>query len=69
MLDGDGAILNLKTFRVGYIYRASHGLSDSHTPAHSGGDGKAKAPETEMVFTRPLVLIRLAQFLLKIQVC
>lgn len=63
MLDSDGGILNLKPYRIGYIYRASLGLSSK------SADGTDHAGlETEMVFTRPLVLIRLAQFLQKIQV-
>lgn len=65
MLDSDGGILNLKSFRVGYIYRASLGLGDGHSTKADGAD----VVEAEMIFTRPLILIRLAQFLQKIQVC
>ena len=64
MLDSDVGILNLKSFRVGYIYRASLGMGDGHSAKAEGAD----AVETEMIFTRPLILIRLAQFLQKIQV-
>ena len=77
MLDSDGGIMNLKAFRVGYIYRASLGLSNSHSTGKSAGTSSSVAVsdshgsgavEADMIFARPFVLIRLAQFLQKIQV-
>lgn len=58
MLDQDGAILSFKKIRVGYIYRSSLGASD-----YTGNPA-----ENESIFTRPLVLVRLAQFLQRLQV-
>jgi hypothetical protein len=71
MLDTEGAIMKLNpSFRVGYIKSTSTSYSGSRSRAeddHDSSDETAESNATDSLFARPSVLIRLAQFLQKIQ--
>ena len=70
MLDTEGGIMKLSSFRVGYIKSTSLSSSvssRSHSEDHDSNDEAADSSTVDSVFSRPSVLIRLAQFLQKIQ--
>ena len=74
MLEDEGAIMKLSAFRMAYVNRSVGGSSSRSDPvggakaAGASGDDSSTGP-AESVFARPLVLMRLAQFLQRVQVC
>jgi hypothetical protein len=69
MLEDEGAIMKLSAFRMAYVNRTvgSGSSRSSGGPLDASADDASTGP-AESVFARPLVLMRLAQFLQRVQV-